>query len=139
MDVIYFPSWPVFSHVDENGKNTIQLWLDQNGVSQALRSTLQSWIKLVEYQDPSVLPGVIVRVSDDLEAFKGKRKGEPSVYLIFCRGLRRDSEITLLAATHKPKDTLTEARRNRAAIERDFLGRRRREPVTRRIARGIQG
>ena len=134
MGVIYFPSWLVFSHVDENGENTIRKWLDQNGVSSALRSTFQTWISLIEHNGPLSVPGVIVRVSDDLEAFKLVRKGEPHVYVIFCRGLRRDSEITLLAGAYRPKDALAEARRNRGAIERDFLRRRRREPVTRRVA-----
>jgi hypothetical protein len=136
--VIQFPRWPVFSHVDEDGENTIRRWLDQNGVSSALRDTFQSWIHMTEHGGPDVVPGVIVKVAKDLEAFKGARKGEPHVYLVFCRGLRRDPEMTLLAATHKPKDALTEARRNRQAIERDFLGRRRREPVTRRIAGTVQ-
>jgi hypothetical protein len=135
--VIHFPQWAVFCHVDENGENTIRRWLDQNGVSSALRSQFQTWIRLVEYQNPSVVPGVIVNVSHDLEAFKGIRKGEPPVFLIFCRGFREDCEITLLAATYRPKDSLAEARRNREAVEREPMRRRRREPVTRRIARGI--
>lgn len=131
MYVIPFPQWPVFSHVDAFGNNAINQWLDQNGVSSAMRSTFQSWIRLIEYGGPEVVPGIIVKVAVDLEAIKGVRKGEPNVYLIFCRGLRRDSEITLLAAANQPKQILGQARQNRAAIERDFLNRRRREPITR--------
>ena len=137
MGVISFPSWPIFSHVDENGENTIRKWLDQNGTSDAMRTMFQAWFKLIEYQEPSVVPGVIVKVSSDLEAFKGVRKGEPPVYLIFAREVRGSRNITLLAATQKPKDSIGEARRNLAAIERDPR-RRRHEPITRRIARRVQ-
>ena len=130
MSVIPFPRWRVFCHVDAEGRNTIRLWLDRNGVSSALRNTLQVWIDLVESGGPEAIPGGIVTVSRDLEAFKSVRKGEPPVYLIFRRGVFANSEITILAGSRNRKCDLTEARKNLAAIERDKR-RRKHERITR--------
>jgi hypothetical protein len=136
--VINFPVWPVYCHIDGNGENTITQWLDQNGVSSELRGALQAQIDLLQYCDPSVVPGLIVPISEDLEAFRGIRRGESPVYLIFQRGLFTDREITILSASHSRKESLAEARRNLGAIQRDRR-RRRYEPITRKPTRNIQG
>jgi hypothetical protein len=138
VNVIHFPVWPVYCHIDGNGVNTITQWLDQNGVSSELRGALQAQIDLLQYCDPSVVPGLIVRIGEDLEAFRGVRKGERPVYLIFQRGLFTDREITILSASHSPKASLVEARRNLGAIRRDRR-RRRYEPITRKFTSNVQG
>lgn len=135
MRVIQFPQWPVYCHMDTNGRNTIRRWLDQNAVSIALRYALQNQIDLVAHNGLESVPGCIVSVSNDLEAFKGVRKGEKPVYLIFRRGLFAEQEITLLAATHIPKESINEARRILREIECDRSGRRRYESITRPLAR----
>jgi len=133
--VIQFPRWPVFCYVDGNEVNPITQWLDHNGVSAALRSALQVQIDLVKFGGPEVVPGSIVRFGD-FEAFKGVRKGEAPVYLVFRRGIYGEREITILACSHTPKerDALVLARHNLRELERDRR-RRRYERLTRRRAR----
>jgi len=138
VNVILFPSWPVYCYVDENEGNVITRWLDQNGVSMALRNALQVQIDLLQYSEPSAIPGLIVKVSDDLEAFRGVRQGEQPVYLIFQRGLFADQEITILSASHSRKASLGEARQNLGALRRDRR-RRRYEPITGKTSRILSG
>jgi hypothetical protein len=134
--VIPFPVWPVYCHVDRNAENTITRWLDQNGVSSELRASLQAQIDILQSCDPNVVPGLIVQVGSEFEAFRGVRKGEEPVYLAFRRGIYTECEITILSASHTKKGTLPEARLNLDAVRRD---RRRRvyEPVTRRPSRNF--
>jgi hypothetical protein len=136
VDVIQFPLWRVFSYLDENGENVVRKWLDQNGVTAGLRYALQNWIDLLEGSEPGAIPGCIIKVSDEFDAFQGIRKGEANVYLVFCYGPFGDTEISLLVATHNPKASLAEARHNLAALGRD---RRRRayESITRTPARRL--
>jgi len=138
VDVIPFPVWPVYCYVDGDGENAIIRWLDENGVSSQMRGTLQSFIEIVQYNDPSAVPGVIVQISKDLEAFRGVRKGEQPVFLIFCRSVYTDCEITLLNASRAPRESLADARSNLETIRRDRR-RRRYEPITRRLAGNLQG
>jgi len=134
--VISFPKWPVYCHV-RDGQNVIRLWLDQSGVSTAMRYALQNQIDLVQYGGPAVVPGCIVNVGAEFEAFKGVRKGERSVYLVFRRGVFAEQEITLLTGTFAPRTCLDEARQYLREIERDRNGRRKYERITRSAARGI--
>lgn len=136
MRVIQLPSWPVYSYVDENGNNAIRSWLDTNRISTALRAQLQVQIDIAQYSGTEVTPGSVVGVNAGFEAFKGVRKGEPPVYLIFRRGIFTEREITLLVATHKPKDAVVKAGENLRDIERN-LERRVYEPIIRRTTRGV--
>ena len=84
--MIQFPQWPVYSYVDEMGKNVIRAWLDQDRVSLALRNALQVYIDMVEHGGPATVPGCIVTVGKGLEAFKGKVKDEAPVFSDFPKG-----------------------------------------------------
>jgi hypothetical protein len=130
--VIQFPQWPIYCYVDGNEVNTITQWLDDNGVSVALRSALQVQIDMVKFGGPEMVPGSIVGCAE-FEAFKGVRKGENPVYLVFRRGVYTQREITLLACSRTPKDrdALALARHNLRELERDRR-RRRYERLTRR-------
>lgn len=138
MGVIQFPRWPVYSYVDENRENVIRAWLDRNGVSSEMRNALQVYIDLVEHGGPAIVPGCIVSVGKGLEAFKAKRHEEGSVFLIFRRGVFAEQEITLLAGSRRPKETLSEAQANLRALERDRK-RRKYEQITRTSARKLPG
>jgi hypothetical protein len=137
--VIQFYPWPVYCHVDEHGNNTIRAWLDREGVSTALRTALQVQIDLTQHGGPSVVIGCVVRVNKEFEAFKGVRKGEPPVHLVFKRGIFTDQEITILACSHVAKDCIEEARRNLRAIEVDRRGRRRHERITHPVKGRVSG
>ncbi len=104
-----------------------------------MRSVLQTYIRLFEAGGLGVLQGVIVPVGKKLEAFRGRRKGEPDVYLLFAIGPWSDQEISILAAEHKPGLAIEEALKSLRAIETDRLKRRRRESITRRPARFVFG
>ncbi len=136
MDVIRFPRWPVYSYVDENRDNVIRAWLDRQGVSLALRSTLQVYFDIAEYAGLEVLPGCVVDVGNSLEAFKAKREGEAPVFLTFKRGIFVEQEITLLAGARNPKDSIQEALANLSELERDRT-RRIYEPITRAAPRKL--
>jgi hypothetical protein len=94
---------------------------------------------LVEHSDPSAVPDIIVPFGPELEAFRGIRKGEPPVYLIFCRGPFSEKEITLLAVTKAKKDkrAIVEAQRNLDVVRADKR-RRRYESIIGRAARVVR-
>jgi hypothetical protein len=139
VNVIPFRQWRVWSCLDKDGHNVIRKWLDQNGVSTALRNVLAIEIDIFESNGPDVVPGSIVKVKE-FSAFKAVRKGERPVFLLFRCGAPDEREITLLAGTHseRDKDGLAEARRNLVALG---LDRRRKtyERVTRTATRRFSG
>lgn len=131
MSVIYsFPKWRVFCHEDKDGVNTIRKWLNENGVSIAMRSTLQSFIDILESAGPHAIQGAIVSIGekDGLEALKGSRAGEPHVFLIFRRNIFTQNEITLLEGSLNPKKERQEALRKLREVE--TTQRRKRERLT---------
>lgn len=97
----------------------IQRWVDQNGISRAVRGVLGQHIDFISAGGPRVLPGCIFSLGDHIHGIKTIRKGEIPMNALFCYGPfppfdreepeQDTGEITLLTGSLMGREALKAA------------------------------
>jgi len=133
--VIQFPTWRVYSFVDEHGRNLIRQWLLELNVAGSDRFALQLLIDICEHSGPRALSYCTEDLGNGFYALLSRRKGGPELSPVFCFGPFGETEITFLAGAVRKDKRLkpryaAEVAEENLEVLLENPQRRRRERVT---------
>ena len=122
--------WRVYCFLDEDGKNVILRWIGRESIGLTDQQILWDRLALLEQVGPNALPGCVQPLEGEFHCLDVRaRKNARAMNPVFCYGPFAGTELTILAGAPiedgvlGPMDVLPIARRNLAALKKDWRRR----------------